>query len=207
MKKPKRFIVPIIAWLVILTGSWNSAYTEDETASWFIELGLGYSLPSYGSNSFQTAWDRDISISETHIPLALDFAIYGTINERLLLGVTLYGTVDYIELNGSTEQINTYLLGLVAQYYLTDSVTKGLFVKTALGLGFGKFSAIISGSSSSLNFDMGIAGLIGLAYAFPIDTGHTAFTPGIDFYFNTLSTSSGSFTGVYGINFMLNFLL
>ncbi len=207
MKKPMRFIISMIIWLVILTGSWNGAYADDEVASWFIELGLGYSIPSYGPDSFQTSWDRDISISDTHIPIALDFAIYATINDKLLLGVTLYGTVDYIELNGSTEQINTYLLGLVTQYYLTDHVTKGLFIKTALGLGFGKFSALVSGSSSSLNFDSGLAGLIGLGYAFPLGMGHTAFTPGIDFYFNTLSTSSGSFTGVYGINFMLNFLL
>ncbi len=191
----------------MVSGLKNRAYTGDKTASWYIELGLGYSMPSYGPNSFQAAWDRDIRVSETHVPLAFDFAIYGTVNDQVILGVTFYGTVDYLELNGSTEQINTYLLGLVAQYYVTDYVTKGLFIKTALGLGFGKFSAFVSGASSSLNFDTGLAGLIGLGYGFPIDTGHVGITPGIDFYFNTLSTPSGSFTGVYGINFILNFLL
>ncbi len=192
----KCFLSLVLSVLIFSTNIANSQYTVSKQKtmieSWYLTLGLGYSVISYPS-WLQNGVDELVKISGTsHLPLNINLGVYWpSSNDKNLFGVCITGDGDRFENGNNSMQINTYLIGGSMIHHLSSYIGDAFYVRGDAGIAY---AAIVEDFGSGASSDIGFGLRIGLGYAIPvsmetriqIDAGYT--------YRNIESDDYGSFS-------------
>jgi len=182
MKKLIVLIIFIFSISINLFGNntYNN-YLDEEPESWYLMMGLGFSIPSYSDN-LENVEKEYKKITSINIDL---LGVYFTLSENLLLGVILNGTSEDYEKNDivtdimGTEMrrltslnISAVSFGISGKYFL-NQINKGFFARGDLGI---SGITVSTEDKTSLEGEReekadGYSVLLGIGYAYPISSG------------------------------------
>jgi len=149
----------------------QSVKNKDE--SWYFNVGLGWAAsPSYGSET-DAAIDKLKSEGTgfSRTPVGVDLGFYWPReNKRTILGVSLFGVNDKIEVSGYKIEITQSIIAASMLYYFGENVGDGFFGRADFGLA--RFSADAKSPSGSTlvseTSKWGSAAQLGVGYSLPV---------------------------------------